>query len=237
MNPLLHISGLHKGFDGITILNGAELSLPEASITLLTGDNGTGKTTLFNIITGVERADAGTVRYNGVEIVNAQPLAIAQLGVSRLFQTPRLFKNLLVWENLLCAAREHAGNTLWNTVLRPSLCARQDAELREKAMGFVQQYGLAGMATEPVHTLSYGQQKLIALCMLEMNGSRLVLLDEPFAGLAPDMIQRVKEMVRHLRSKGKTFLIIEHDLERAADLADHQLRLAEGTIQETLAHG
>ena len=237
MNALLHISDLHKSFEGRKILDGASLTLAKGSITLLTGDNGAGKTTLFNVITGVERAESGQILFNGTAISTMPPLRIAQLGIARLYQTPRLFKNLTAWENLACAAHANTGTTVLNAVFRPRFSKAQDHALKVRALALLERFGLGAAAHSSVHELSYGQQKLIALCMLEMNGCRLILLDEPLAGLAIGMVERVQHTIRQLQATGKSFFIIEHDIERAAGLADRQLRLEAGTLHELLPHG
>lgn len=237
MSVLLQITDLHKSFEGQKVLDGASMSLVSGTITLLTGDNGAGKTTLFNIITGVERADRGEVLFNSGVITSSSPLRIAQSGVARLYQTPRLFKNLLVWENLVCGAPANAGSTLMNTVFRPRASRVQDLALKDKALSLLERFGLSETAHTPVHELSYGQQKLVGLCMLEMTECSLVLLDEPLAGLSMDMVGRVQDSIRELRALGKTFLIIEHDIDRTAVIADRQLRLEAGEIKELVPHG
>lgn len=236
MNAVLHITDLHKSFEGRKILDGASLTLTKGTITLLTGDNGAGKTTLFNVITGVERADSGQIVFNGTAISSMPPLGIAQLGIARLYQTPRLFKNLTAWENLACAVHANAGTSVLNAVFRPRTSKAQDLAVKERALALLERFGLGAAAHAPVHELSFGQQKLVALCMLEMNGCQLVLLDEPLAGLAIGMVERVQHTIRQLQATGKTFFIIEHDIERAAGLADRQLRLEGGTLKE-LVHG
>lgn len=237
MSALLHITDLHKSFEGRKILDGASLTLAKGTITLLTGDNGAGKTTLFNLITGVERADSGQVLFNGTDVTTMPPLRIAQLGIARLYQTPRLFKNLTAWENLVCAAHSNAGTTVLNAVFLPRSSKAQDLALKERAVALLDRFGLAAVVQTSVHELSYGQQKLVALCMLEMNGCQLVLLDEPFAGLAVGMVERVQHTIRQLQATGKTFFIIEHDTDRVVSLADRQMRLEGGTLHELVAHG
>lgn len=237
MSVLLQITDLHKSFEGRKVLDGASMCLVSGTITLLTGDNGAGKTTLFNIISGVERADRGEILMNGEAITSAPPLHIAQLGVARLYQIPRLFKNLLVWENLVCGARENAGSTLMNSVFRPRASRVHDLVLKDQALSLLEQFGLKEAAYTPVHELSFGQQKLVGLCMLEMTECSLVLLDEPLAGLSTDMVGRVQDTIRELRTLGKTFFIIEHDIDRTAVIADRQVRLEAGNIEELIPHG
>lgn len=236
MSDLLQITDLHKSFEARKVLDGASMRLVSGTITLLTGDNGAGKTTLFNIITGVERADRGEVLFDGIGITSFPPLRIAQSGIARLYQTPRLFKNLLVWENLVCGARENAGGTLLNAVFRPRAGRVRDLGLKDRALSLLDRFGLNETAYTPAHELSFGQQKLVALCMLEMTECSLVLLDEPLAGLSTAMVGRVQDTIRELRALGKTFFIIEHDIERTAVIADRQLLLEAGTIQELMPH-
>lgn len=237
MRNLLQITNLHKSFEGRKVLDGASMSLVSGTITLLTGDNGAGKTTLFNIITGVERADRGEVLFDDSVITSFPPLLIAQSGVARLYQTPRLFKNLLVWENLVCGAREKAGSQLINSVFRPRASRVQDHALKDQALSLLERFGLDNTAYTPVHELSFGQKKLVGLCILEMTECSLVLLDEPLAGLSMAMVGRVQDTIGELRALGKTFLIIEHDIDRTAVIADRQLRLEAGTIEELIPHG
>jgi branched-chain amino acid transport system ATP-binding protein len=151
-------------------------------------------------------------------------LQISQLGIIRLYQQPRLFKNLLVWENLVSAAHHNIGNSFVNLIFKSKTARQEDETLKQKAIDLLTKFGLQDLSNLTAGELSYGQQKLISFCMIAMNGAQLALLDEPFAGLNPQTIEQFSSMILQMRNEGITFLIIEHNINKALTIADSQLK-------------
>ena len=235
MSEILNIQNLNKSFDGVAPVKDVSFAVSKQSITLITGENGAGKTTLFNLITGLEKPTKGKITFNGNNITGKSALEIAKHGIIRLYQQPRLFKNLLVWENLVSAAHQNAGNSFLNLIFKPKMAKQEDETLEQKAIDLLTKFGLQDMSNKTVGELSYGQQKLISFCMIAMNGTQLALLDEPFAGLNPQTIEQFSNMILQMRSEGITFLIIEHNINKALAIADSHIEMKDGTIK-TINH-
>lgn len=235
MSEILNIQNLNKSFDGVAPVKDVSFALSKQSITLITGENGAGKTTLFNLITGLEKPTKGKITFNGNNITGKSALEIAKHGIIRLYQHPRLFKNLLVWENLVSAAHENAGNSFLNLIFKPKTAKQEDKTLKQKALDLLAKFGLQDLSNKTAGELSYGQQKLISFCMIAMNGTQLALLDEPFAGLNPQTIERFSNMILQMRNEGITFLIIEHNINEAMKVADSHIEMKDGKIK-TINH-
>ena len=214
--PLLEIEGLSKSFGGVAAVDRVSLALEPGRIYGLIGPNGSGKTTLFHCVTGVERRDAGRVRFNGERIDGLEPHEIARRGIGRTFQIIRVFPELTALENLL-------------VVTRGSL-AGAEARARE-LLRFVK---LDGLAHEYAGNLSYGQQRLVEFVRVLMRDPSLILLDEPAAGVNRTLLNDLLEGVRRLRDDGKTILLVEHDMKVVMGLCetvfvlDHGEKIAEG---------
>ncbi len=231
MSEILNIQNLNKSFDGVSPVKDVSFALDKQSITLITGENGAGKTTLFNLITGLEKPTKGTITFNEKNIETKSALQISQLGIIRLYQQPRLFTNLLVWENLVSAAHQNAGNSFVNLILKSKTARHEDEMLKQKAIDLLTKFGLQDLSNQTAGELSYGQQKLISFCMIAMNGTQLALLDEPFAGLNPQTIGRFSSMILQMRSEGITFLIIEHNINKVLEIADSHIEMKDGNIK------
>ena len=222
---LLSVENLRHRFGGIAALDGVGFALPEARITCLIGPNGSGKTTLFNIVTGVLRPQHGRVSFDGMRIERLRPHRIVRLGVARTFQTTRLFPSLSVLQNVLLAA--------------PS---RAEKKNRTKALELLDLVGIAHLEDRPAEALSFGQQRLAEFARALMADPRLILLDEPFAGLAPAILDRLARLVSAMPGRGVAVLLIEHNLEVALGLAtrvfvlDRGRLIAEGTADEVRAN-
>ena len=222
---LLSVENLRHRFGGIAALDGVGFALPEARITCLIGPNGSGKTTLFNIVTGVLRPQHGRVSFDGMRIERLRPHRIVRLGVARTFQTTRLFPSLSVLQNVLLAA--------------PS---RAEKKNRAKALELLDLVGIAHLEDRPAEALSFGQQRLVEFARALMADPRLILLDEPFAGLAPAILDRLARLVAAMPGRGVAVLLIEHNLEVALGLAtrvfvlDRGRLIAEGTADEVRAN-
>lgn len=228
MKKLLEIQNLNKSFEGITPLQNISMDVEQQEIVLISGDNGAGKTTIFNLITGLEKPNKGSIIFEGKSLLGHSALDIARKGIVRLYQKPRIFKNLKVWENLVVASKKNLGNNFFNLLFKPKLTEYQDKKLKKKAFDLLIKFNLQDIIHNTSGELSYGQQKLVSFCMLVMNETRLALLDEPFAGLNPDTIQKLSNMILNMRSEGITFLLIEHNISKASKIADKRIEIKNG---------
>ncbi|WP_298210069.1 ABC transporter ATP-binding protein [Ferrimicrobium sp.] len=204
---LLEVRGLHRSFGGVKALAGCTLDVIEGKINGLIGPNGSGKTTMFNIITGYERCDEGDVLYRGSSIRNRTPEAIFALGIGRTFQLTRIFGRLSVLDNMLVATQR---NEVWlRSMLRPTGSASE----RAHAMELLDFVGLARLSGELAGSLSYGQRKLLELAYVLVADPQLILLDEPAGGVNPSLINQLSGKIAELNQQGTTFLVIEHNME------------------------
>ncbi|MBV9168380.1 MAG: ABC transporter ATP-binding protein [Solirubrobacterales bacterium] len=222
MTPLIEVDRVCKSFGGLQALAECSLDVPEGSITGVIGPNGSGKTTLFNVTTGYERANDGEIRFAGAPITRASPDRVFRLGVGRTFQITRLFFRLSVLENLLVATQRQEG---W---LR-SVARRAGSEAeRRRALNLLEFVGLARLADSPAGNLSYGQRKLLELASLLVADPAVLLLDEPTAGVNPVLIEQLGTRIRDLNGQGKTFVVVEHNLEFVMELCHRVTVLHQG---------
>ena len=232
MSEILKIENLNKSYDGVEPVKDVSFSVSKNDIMLITGENGAGKTSVFNLITGLEKTTKGKIIFNDNRIDSKSALQIAQLGIIRLYQHPRLFKNLLVWENLVAAAHSTLGNSFLNLIFKSKSSKQEDKLLKQKAIKLLKKFSLQDLSHQISGELSYGQQKLISFCMIALNGSKLVLLDEPFSGLNPQTIEKFSNMILQMRDEGVTFLIIEHNVPKALAISDKHIEIKEGRIDK-----
>ncbi|MEH2398052.1 ABC transporter ATP-binding protein [Nostoc sp.] len=233
--PLLVATGLSKSFGGIKAVNEAKIEVAKGSITGLIGPNGAGKTTLFNLLSNFIRPDKGRVIFDGEPIHNLQPYQIAQQGVIRTFQVARTLSRLSVLENMLLAAQKQTGENFWLVQLQPHIVAKEEKQLQERAMFLLESVGLAKKAHDYAGGLSGGQRKLLEMGRALMTNPKLILLDEPAAGVNPRLIDDICDrIITWNRQDGMTFLIIEHNMDVIMSLCDRVWVLAEG---QNLADG
>jgi ABC-type branched-subunit amino acid transport system ATPase component len=205
------------------------LEFPATGIVAIIGPNGAGKTTLLNVLTGFLRPNAGRCFLDERELTRMPPYRISRLGIARTFQDLRLISQVSVLENVLLARPNQKGERLLPALLRYGV-AREEAQNREEAMRWLRFVGLAEKAHEAAGELSYGQQKLLALaCCLAAEG-RILLLDEPVAGVHPEMIPQILDMLRQLRDQGRLVVFVEHDIASVRQVADTVIVLDEGRI-------
>jgi branched-chain amino acid transport system permease protein len=224
--PLLEVKGLEKRFGGVHAVDGASFSVPEGSITALIGPNGSGKTTVFNLIDGTMTANAGEVWLAGRRLDGMKPWRRAHLGLGRTFQITRLFREMTVLENVVAPLPTfRIGQLTADAVSGP------EADRAEELLDFV---GMSKYRDQPCTDLSYGQQKLVELAQVLMLDPKLIMLDEPAGGINPTLIERIGEMIRELNARGKTFLIVEHNMPFVLGLCAPVLVLARG---KTIASG
>ena len=209
-------------------LEGVDLTVAARRITGLIGPNGAGKTTLFNCVSGVVPPDGGTVRFDGADITGWRPDRVAKAGLVRTFQIARGFPRLSVFENLLLYGDRQPGERVATALLRPTDARRREDELVERAAAIARRLNLVRVLNDPAAALSGGQKKLLEIGRVLMASPKLVLLDEPVAGVNPTLAREIAEHLRGLVEDGLTILLIEHHMDTIAQLCDHVVVLAEG---------
>jgi ABC-type branched-subunit amino acid transport system ATPase component len=227
MSALLEADQVSRSFGGLQALSECSLSVAKGSIAGLIGPNGSGKTTLFNVMTGYDRCSGGEIRFDGQSITRATPERVFALGVGRTFQITRLFFRLSVLENMLVATQRHEGWT--RSVARRAGSAAE----RDRALELLEFVGLHRMAGIPAGNLSYGQRKLLELASLLVADPAVLLLDEPTAGVNPTLIKQLTERIRELNRAGKTFLVVEHNMEFVMGLCHEVTVLHQGRTLKT----
>jgi ABC-type branched-subunit amino acid transport system ATPase component/ABC-type branched-subunit amino acid transport system permease subunit len=223
--PLLEVTGLAKQFGGLRAVDGCSFAVPEGSITGLIGPNGSGKTTVFNLIDATFAADAGQITFAGERIEKLSSWNRAHKGIGRTYQITRLFGEMTVLENVVAPQRSFS----WSQLGRIAVSG-PEAAAAEELLEFV---GMRAFKDQKAHALSYGQQKLVELAQVLMLDPKLIMLDEPAGGINPVLIDRMGEMIRELNSYGKTFLIVEHNMPFVLDLCDPIHVLARGATMAT----
>jgi neutral amino acid transport system ATP-binding protein len=226
--PLLAASGLIKSFGGLVAVDQVSIEVAKGSITGLIGPNGAGKTTLFNLLSNFIHPDQGRVLFDGEPIHQLQSYQIAQQGMIRTFQVARVLSRLSVLENMLLAAQHQTGENFWLTWFRQKQIAAEERNQREQAMTILESVGLAHMAHEYAGALSGGQRKLLEMGRALMSHPKLILLDEPAAGVNPTLIRQICDRILTWNREGLTFLIIEHNMDVIMSLCDRVWVLAEG---------
>lgn len=229
MNPILQLEGVDKRFGGLAAVQDCSFAVRTGSITGLIGPNGAGKTTLFHLVSGVLPPDGGDIRYEGRSIRGLPPDEVARRGLVRTFQIPRPFARLTVWENLMFAAPAQPGEQLWRS-WRPRFWQSREAELAEQAHRILTRMQLAPLADAYAGTLSGGQRKLLELARLLMMKPRLILLDEPLAGVNPALLGLMADQIESLNQQGITFLMIEHNLTLVMQICHRLVVMHQGQL-------
>ncbi|MBD2600379.1 MULTISPECIES: ABC transporter ATP-binding protein [Microcystis] len=226
---LLSAKGLSKSFGGIRAVNNAYLDVPQGSITGLIGPNGAGKTTLFNLLSNFIRPDKGEVFLDGQPIHQLPPYQIALKGCVRTFQVARVLSRLTVLENMLLASPGQTGENFLKVWFQGAKIRQQEQENRAKALDILDSIGLGEKAHDYAGALSGGQRKLLEIGRALMTEPKLILLDEPAAGVNPTLIGQISDHIIEWNRQGITFLIIEHNMDVIMSLCHHIWVLAEGT--------
>jgi branched-chain amino acid transport system ATP-binding protein len=227
---MLEIQGVDKSFGGLKAVNDCTLEVSQGSITGLIGPNGAGKTTLFNIITGHYKPDRGQISFQGQAIEGLAPHQIFKKRVYRTFQITREFAQMTVLENLMIMPELQTGEKIWNTWFRASVVRSQEKEIRDKALEVLEFVELIKLKDEYAGSLSGGQKKLLEIARSMMADPKMVLLDEPGAGVNPTLMRKLIENIKTLRDeKGITFFLIEHDMDLVMNLCDPVIVMSEGT--------
>jgi branched-chain amino acid transport system ATP-binding protein len=220
VTSLLEVSGVTKAFGGVHALDNCSVSVDEGTITALIGPNGSGKTTLFNVITGYLKSDTGSFRFAGHDIAGLDAGRLYRLGLSRTFQQARVFAHLTVQENLVVA-----GGYRWKQLFSQ----RVNRADRERAGALLEEFRLSPVADLLASELSYGQRKLLEFAAVLMSDPRLILLDEPTAGVNPVLIETMERHIRERNAAGITFLVVEHDMNFVMRLCNPVVVIDQGT--------
>jgi branched-chain amino acid transport system ATP-binding protein len=246
MASLLELDRVSLAFGGLRVLDGVSLALEAGEIVGVIGPNGAGKSTLLNLVSGLYAPDSGAIRFAGRSIVGLSPDAISRRGVARTFQSLRLFLNLSVLDNVRAAAYAHSRVALWQILLRTPAFRREEAAITRSASEQLAFFGsrLEGYRhNQSAYSLSYANRRRLEIARAMMTGPRLMLLDEPAAGMNPHETDEVAEQIARLRAeRGYAILLIEHDMglvERVSDRVialDHGVVIAQGTFAEVAAH-
>jgi branched-chain amino acid transport system ATP-binding protein len=227
---VLAVADLVKSFDSLRAVDGVSFTLEPGSITGLIGPNGAGKTTLFNTVAGVFRPTAGTITLDGARIDGLSPDRLFARGLARTFQIPRPFAAMTVLENVMLAAPGQAGERFWQNWLRHRGVRREERSLRERAMAALAFTNLDRLASAPARTLSGGQHKLLELARVLLAEPKLILLDEPAAGVTPALMEILVGKIVALNRRGITFLIIEHNMDLVMSICRPILVMAQGKL-------
>ncbi|MPZ53031.1 MAG: ATP-binding cassette domain-containing protein [Acidimicrobiia bacterium] len=231
MNSILGIEGLVKYFDGVQAVDHATFGVEAGSVTALIGPNGAGKTTVFNLISGLIRPDHGSVTFEDTDVTSSAPHQMAASGLVRTFQQPRTVTRMTVRENLHMAAPNQPGENLRNLLISPRAVRRSEETVAERAEELIDLFELRGVADDYGGTLSGGQRKLLEMARALMAGPRMLLLDEPLAGVNPTLVRRIEEMISVLRNeRNMTVLFIEHDLSTVMRLSDWVIVMSQGAV-------
>jgi branched-chain amino acid transport system ATP-binding protein len=243
---LLELRAVSKSFGGLQVVDGLSLHVDEGSIVSLIGPNGAGKTTVFNLITGIFRPDAGEIVFDGQRVSGLPPHKITQRGIARTFQTLRLFLNMTVLENVMAAAYGHTRASVLEAMLQLPRSRREERRIRELAEEKLAFFGqrLAGYRHDQfAYSLSYANRRRLEIARAMSTNARLLLLDEPAAGMNPHETHEMTELIGRLRDQaGYSILVIEHDMHVVEGISDrvvaldHGVKIAEGSFEEVATH-
>ena len=240
--PLLELRGVSLAFGGLKVVSGLDLHVAECEVVSVIGPNGAGKTTLFNLITGIYQPDDGDILLGGSSIVGLEPHQINRLGIARTFQTLRLFLNMSVRENVMAAAYGRTKAGVVRSMLRTPGMRREEQEIRRQAEEHLSFFGerLKGYRwDQPAYSLSYANRRRLEIARAMATGPKILLLDEPAAGMNPVETHEISELIARLRSEGGyTILVIEHDMHVVEGISDrvvaldHGIKIVEGTFEQ-----
>jgi branched-chain amino acid transport system ATP-binding protein len=228
-DPILVADSVVRQFGGLMAVNVAHLEIQRNSITALIGPNGAGKTTLFNLLTGFDRPEAGAWTFEKRVISGLPPHRVARAGMVRTFQLTKALAKLTVLDNMRLGAGGQRGESLWAAMVAP-LWRQQEDAITARAMVLLERFNLRRVAHDHAGTLSGGQRKLLEMARALMTSPRLVMLDEPMAGVNPALAQSLLDHVRALRDEGMTVVFVEHDMDVVRHIADWAIVMAAGSV-------
>jgi branched-chain amino acid transport system ATP-binding protein len=241
MARLLELEGISKSFGGLNVIQELDLHVDQGEIVSVIGPNGAGKTTLFNLVTGVYQPDGGDIRFENQSVLGLPPHEITARGIARTFQTLRLFLNMTVKENVMAAAWSHTHAGILRSIFRTPGMRREEREiarLAEERLSFFGQRLMGYRWNQPAYSLSYANRRRLEIARATATKPRLLLLDEPAAGMNPVETHEITELIGQLREKGGyTILVIEHDMHVVEGISDrvialdHGVKISEGTFE------
>lgn len=228
--PLLELENVRKNFGAVLAVDGVSFAVEAGQMAGLIGPNGAGKTTLFNTLAGVDPPDGGAIHLDGQRIDGLEPHHVFRSGLSRTFQIPKPFPAMTVLENLMLVPKRQAGEAFWNNWIRRSKVRFEEQAIREQAVEIMTFCGLEPVMSDLAATLSGGQLKLLELARVLMSDPKIILLDEPAAGVNPALLESLIEKLIELNRQGRSFLIIEHNIEMIMTLCDPVMVMAGGKL-------
>ena len=235
---MLKVEKASRLFGGLTAVSDLDLEVAPSEILGLIGPNGAGKTTFFNVISGFLRPTSGTIIFDGQDITGLKAHRIARLGMARIFQASVLFMKISVMENVFTGYHAAYRTTVWKRLLRTPSALLEEEGFRRRAVEILEFMGLADLKGEIAENLSHGHQRILAVCLALATGPKLLLLDEPVTGMNPREIQAMMALIRQIRDKGVTIIMVEHDMKAVMSLCDRVVvlnygrKIAEGLPEE-----
>ena len=229
-NNLISVNNLKKSFGGLKAVDVQELSFKEGELTSIIGPNGAGKTTFFDLISGFQNADSGSIFLKDKNISNAQPYKIARMGMVRTFQLTKVFDRMTVMENLLFSGSNIKNDSFLRSFIKLNSQKLYESNLREKANEIMNDLNIGHMANSYARELSGGQKKLLELARSIINEPEILLLDEPLAGVNPKLAEDILSLIIKLSDSGITILMVEHNIEAVMKISERIVVLAEGSL-------
>ena len=229
-NNLISVNNLKKSFGGLKAVDVQELSFKEGELTSIIGPNGAGKTTFFDLISGFQDADSGSIFLKDKDISNAQPYKIARMGMVRTFQLTKVFDRMTVMENLLFSGSNIKNDSFLRSFIKLNSQKLYESNLREKANEIMNDLNIGHMANSYARELSGGQKKLLELARSIINEPEILLLDEPLAGVNPKLAEDILSLITKLSDSGITILMVEHNIEAVMKISERIVVLAEGSL-------
>jgi branched-chain amino acid transport system ATP-binding protein len=232
--PLLEVNGLTKAFGGLVAVNGVDMTIDEGEIHGLIGPNGAGKTTFFNMVTGVLEPTGGEVRFDGKRLEGLKPHQITRAGIARTFQNIRLFGAMTAVENVMVGADAHHKTSVVGAIVRSPLARREEREGTDASLALLERVGIRHLANQLARNLSYGDQRRVEIARALGTQPRLLLLDEPAAGMNPAEKRSLMTLIQSIKESGVTVLLIEHDMKvvmgicQSVSVLDFGTKIGEG---------
>ena len=229
VDPILVADNVTRQFGGLTAVNVEHLEIPRGLITALIGPNGAGKTTMFNLLTGFDKPNTGTWNFDGQDLAGVAPFKVARMGMIRTFQLTKALSLLTVIDNMRLGAQNQPGEGLLQSFLRP-IWKKREIEITKRADELLERFKLDAKREDYAASLSGGQRKLLEMARALMSKPKLVMLDEPMAGVNPALTQSLLEHIKGLKNDGTTVLFVEHDMHMVRNISDWVIVMAEGRI-------
>jgi neutral amino acid transport system ATP-binding protein len=229
VDPILIADGVKRQFGGLTAVDVAHLEIPRGLITALIGPNGAGKTTFFNLLTGFDKPNQGSWSFEGKDLAGVSSYKVARLGMIRTFQLTKALSLLTVIENMRLGAQKQPGESFFTSLIRP-LWIKREREITETADSLLKRFKLDAKREDYAASLSGGQRKLLEMARALMSSPKLVMLDEPMAGVNPALTQSLLDHIKELKNTGTTVLFVEHDMHMVRHISDWVIVMAEGKV-------